>query len=31
MNAKLADLSGEMYIQFAREMGDQIMGGMTAQ
>jgi hypothetical protein len=30
LTAKIADLSGQIYMQFPRELGDQIMGGMTA-
>jgi hypothetical protein len=31
MTAKISDLSGEIYVQFARELGDQIMGGKSAE
>ena len=30
LSAKISDLSGSMYIQFARELGDVIMGGKSA-
>jgi hypothetical protein len=30
LNAKVSDLSGSVYIQFPRELGDPIMNGMTA-
>jgi hypothetical protein len=31
MTAKISDLSGELYVQFVREQGDQIMGGKSAE
>ena len=30
MSAKVSDLSGSLFIQFPRELGDPIMAGMTA-
>jgi len=30
MTAKLQDISGEMFIQFARELAEPIMNGKTA-
>jgi len=30
LSAKVADLSGSLYIQFPRELGDPVMGGMPA-
>ena len=30
LTAKISDLSGQIYMQFPRELGDQIMGGMSA-
>ena len=30
LSAKISDLSGSIYIQFPRELGDPIMGGMSA-
>ncbi len=30
LNAKVADLSGSIFVQFTRELGNEIMNGMTA-
>ncbi len=30
LSAKIADLSGQIYMQFPRELGDAIMGGKSA-
>lgn len=30
MSAKIQDFSGDVYVQFIKELGDPIMNGMTA-
>jgi hypothetical protein len=31
LNAKISDFSDSLYVQVCRELGDVIMGGMTAE